>query len=822
MEKTVRTVCFDCHSKCGVKLHVDGDTITRVEGDPDHPISEGMLCTKAFSAQDIHAHPDRLKYPLKRVGERGEGEWERITWDEAIEMVSEAINKNLAEYGPTSVISAQGTGRGSNHFHGRFQSTIGAPGFGLAPTHVCLLPNLAQTHLTWGRMLHPHEACDYREAKCVVAWGTNPIRSRQYCGLRMLDGRREGAKLIVIDPVYRDMAAVADLWIPVRPGTDAAIAFAISHLIMKNEAYNAESLKTWTNATFLVHPEQARMLREADIDPDADPMLDHYVVWNENTNTTAIWAPEQERFIGDALAEPTPVQRFNGESAAVEPMLVGACPVVLADGREVVCKTGFTLYQEYLEQWTPEWAASICWTDAGKIRQMYDMLMENKPALTAAYLGACMMTTNALQSGRAITLLQILLDPPIDSRGGLHFNKFWEFMNHPKITANDVVEDDVLRLGYDKYPMYTQIYGKAAWPPALWDAIITEQPWPVKVLISNASDLLGCYELPQRCHEALTSGNLDLLVVMDYWMTPTANLADLVLPAAHWSERVGCFDEEMYPDPCPFIMPEAAVNPPGEAKDDWHFYREVGRRIVLNGEKRDWLWPWKSSEEMQLWRLNEFHLKPTGHEECKSYEEALEHGPYVVYGGDCRIEKEHEKGLEHFGTPTAKIDFYCESMPVFGYDSPLPTFSEPWESPVTKPEVFEEYPFVLTTGGRDYAFYHSAWTNIAKQRILEPWPYVEINEEDARELQIADGEWVYVESPRGRVKMRARVHLGILKGVISMPRPNYKDACEELNLPGYDWDGANPNILIPSEGADPGFGATSMRSTLARIVKIEG
>lgn len=817
MEKVVRTVCFDCHSKCGVLLHVDDDNnIVRVEGDPDHPISEGMLCTKAFSAQDIHTHPDRLKYPLKRVGERGAGEWQRITWDEAIETIADTVNENLAKYGPTSVISTQGTGRGSNHFHGRFQSTIGAPGFGLAPTHVCLLPNLAQTHLTWGRMLHPHEACDYRYAKCVVAWGTNPIRSRQYCGLRMLDGHRNGGKLIVIDPVFRDMAAVSDLWIPVRPGVDSVIAFAVSNLIIKNKTYGEETLKTWSNAPFLVHPTMQRLLREADIDKDADSTLDHYVVWNAKTGAPAIWAPEKEAFIGDAIAEPTPVERFNGASAAVDPVLDGEFTVTMASGEEALCKTAFATYREWLEPWTPEKAAEVAWTDADKIYKMYDLCINNKPALTAAYLGACMMTTNALQTGRAITLLQLLLDPPIDAKGGLHFNKFWEFMNSPKITANDVVKKDPLRLGYDKYPMYTQVYGKAAWPPALWDAIIEQEPWPVKVIISNANDILGCYERPQRAYEALTSGNLDLFVVMDYWMTPSAELADIVLPAAHWSERVGCFDEEMYPDPCPFIMPQKAVDPPGEAQDDWFFYREVGRRIILDGEKRDWLWPWQSSEEMQVWRLKEFH-----HVDM-TYEEAVEHGPVIVYGGPHRIEKEHEKGLVHFGTPTAKIDFYCEAMPVFGYDSPLPTFAEPWEGPYTQPEVFEEFPFVLTTGGRDYPFYHSAWTNIAKQRILEPWPYVEINQYDAQKMQLADGEWVYVESPRGRVKARARITLGIVKGVISMARPNYKDACKELNLPGGSWDKYNPNILIPSEGADPGFGATCMRSALARIVKIEG
>ena len=820
MEKIVQTVCFDCHSKCGVRLHVEDNEIIRVEGDPDHPISEGMLCTKAFSAQDIHAHPDRLKYPLKRVGERGAGDWERISWDQALTEIAECVNKNLAEYGPTSVISTQGTGRGSNHFHGRFQSTIGAPGFGLAPTHVCLLPNLAQTHLTWGRMLHPHEACDYRAAKCVVAWGTNPIRSRQYCGLRMLDGHRDGGKLIVIDPVYRDMAAKADLWIPIRPGTDSVIAFAISNMIIKNKTYNEDTMKTWTNAPFLVNDVEKRLLRESDIDASADPFDDHYVVWNEKTNSPAIWCPETETYIG-SQGDPAPTERFNGSSAGVDPVLDGTFEVTLANGETMECKTAFTTYKEWLEPWTPEKAAEIGWFEPSKLYEMYDILMNNKPALTAAYLGACMMTTNALQTGRAITLLQLLLDPPIDAKGGLHFNKFWEFMNSPKISANDAVTNPVSRLGDDKYPMYTQIYGKAAWPPALWEAIITEKPWPVKVLISNANDVLGCYENPQKAHEALTCGNLDMYVVMDYWMTPSAELADYVLPAAHWSERVGCFDEEMYPDPCPFIMPVKAVDPPGEAQDDWFFYRELGMRIVLDGESRAWLWPWDSSEEMQLWRLNEFHLKPTGREPIETYEEAADEHMFIVYGGEHRIEKQHEKGIEHFATPTAKIDFYCESMPIFGYDSALPTFSEPWESPITQPEEFEKYPFVLTTGGRDYPFYHSAWTNIAKQRILEPWPYVEINYYDAQDMQIADGEWVYVENSHGKVKARARVHKGILKGVISMARPNYKDACKELNLPGGSWDTYNPNMLIPKEGADPGFGATVMRSCLARITKID-
>jgi len=795
MQKKVRTMCFDCHSKCGVVLTVEDGKIVGVEGDPNHPVSEGILCTKAYSAKDINEHPDRLKYPLRRVGERGEGKWERITWEEAIDAIEASIRKTIDEYSSKSVIIAQGTGRMSNHWLDRLNNTWDGGGK-VWPTHVCLLPNLAQTHVTYGRMFHPHEACDYRNAGAIVAWGTNPIRSRQYSGLRILDAKRAGAKLIVVDPVFRDIAAKADLYIPIRPGTDGVLAMGVSNLIMQNDAYGEELLTKWTNATFLINAAEDRMLRESDINPNADPDADHYVVWDTNSNAPAIWAPEQESYLTENVA----------------PMLLGEVTLELADGTSLECKTSLQTYKEYLAQWTPEKVAEVCWIPAWKVTKMYELLTNNgsgKPSLLTAYLGACMMTTNALQSGRAITLCQLLLNPPLDDKGGIYFNTFWEFMLDDKITAYDTVEPK-LRLGYDKHPMYTQVYGNANWPGSVWDALLTGEPWPVKTIIAVANDALGCFEDPQTIRKALTSGNLDLYAVMDYWMTPSAEIADIVLPAAHWSERV-IGDEELYPEPCPAVLSQIAVDPPGEAKDDWYFIRELGKRFQPE------LWPWDSSEDMWLWRLKEFHhIDPE-----TTWEEAAEKGYYIEYGGEKRITRQHEKGLVKFMTPSGKIEMYSEQMPVFGYDSCLPSYNEPFESPISTPELYKEYPLILTTGGRDYPFYHSAWTNIAKQRIIEPWPYIEMNELDAREMQISDGEWVWCESLRGKIKVKARVSKAILKGVCSLPRQNYKDGCKELNLPGFDWDQANPNVLIPTYGEDPGFGCIPMRSSLCRIVKVQ-
>ena len=766
MEKKVRTVCFDCHSKCGVILTVnDNNEIVRVEGDKDCPVNDGILCVKAFSAQEIHSHPDRLKYPMKRktwsvdephTENRGKDEWERITWDEAIDLIEAKMRKVIYEYGPQSIIISQGTGRGSNHFLDRLNNSWNGGGK-VWPTHVCLLPNLAQTHVTWGRMFHPHEACDYRNAGSIVMWGTNPIRSRQYSGLRIMDAKRNGAHVVVVDPVFRDIGAKADLWVPVRPGTDGALAMGLTNLMFQSGKFmNAEPmLSKWTNSGFLIDADTRMMLREAD------------------------------------LVE-------GGSDSKKE------------------CKTGLETYKDEVAMWTPEKVSAVTWTPVEKILQMFDIITnptDGKSSLLTAYLGACMMTSNALQSGRAITILQLLLNPPIDDKGGIYFNTFWEFMLDPKITAYDRVPPK-LRLGYDKHPMYTQVYGNANIPNDVWDAMLTGEPWPAKVMISVANDPLGCFEDAEKIHRALLSDILELNVDMDYFMTPGNEIADIVLPAAHWSERVGVFDEELYPEPCPFIIPQKAVDAPGEAQDDWYFQRELGRRFAPD------LWPWKSSEEMQLWRLNEFHLKPNGKEPINDYEEAAKIGYFVLYGGENRTTRQHEKGLVKFQTPTTRIEVFSEQMPSYGYDSPLPSYSEPFESPYQTPDLYKEYDLCLTTGARDYAFYHSAWTNIAHQRILEPWPYIELNEDDARERQISEGEWLWVETRRGKIKAKARVSKGVIKGAASMCRPNYKHACKELNLPGFSWDKGNPNILTTAEGSDPGFGAASMRSLLCKVTKV--
>lgn len=827
MAKKVRTICFDCHSKCGVILTVEGNDIVKVEGDPNHPVSEGILCTKAYSAQEIHTHPERLKYPMKRKSWtpenphnelRGKEEWERVSWDEALDAIADKAKSLMGEYGPEAVAFTCGTGRGSNHFMTRLQNTMGTSMVG--PGNVCLAPFLMQTQVTWGRQFHPHEAGDYRNAGCIVIWGTNPIRSRQYTGLRILDGKRNGAHIVVVDPVYRDISARADLWVPVRPGTDGAIAMCMTHLIFKNEYWkkNPDFLRNWTNGPFLVDEDQVYLLRRSRLADNGGATGDdavrvgaggglggaavqtsaQFVVWDEASNAPAYWNPSTESY----------------DREGVVPALFGEYELELADGTKRVFKTALQQYKEQLEPWTPEAVSPVTWTPVETLYKMYDLITDDpdgKSTLVAPYLGSCMMTTNALQNGRAMTILQLLLEPPVDEPGGIFFNTFWEFMSDPKITRPDLREREVHYIGEDRYPLFCSIGKAGSNPGEFWAAAARGDDNAPRMYISMASDALGSQEQVKNVYAGLTNPRTECIVSMDYFMNPEGEIADFVLPAAHWSERVGNFDEELYPEPCPFVVPQIAVSAPGEAMDDWYFLREMGKRF--NPEA----WPWKSSEEMQMWRLGEFHgFHP------ESYEEAAEQGYYVAFGAENRKYRKYETGEVHFATASKKVEIFSEMMLMFGYDWPLPTFNEPAEGPVASPDVFEEYDLVMTTGARDYAFYHSAWTNIAHQRALEPWPYVELNDEDAEARGIGDGDWLWVESKRGRIQAKARVHQGVTKGCASMCRQNYKHACKELGLPGFSWDGANPNLLVDGlNGTDVGWGSAPMRGFLTKVYKVD-
>lgn len=713
--KKTKTVCTTCHTRCGAIVYSEENKILRVEGDPDNPLSRGVFCASGMSQREIHNNPEgRILYPMKRVGERGSGKWERISWDEALTIMTEKAKELIEKYGPDSVIVGQGTGRTTNHWHIRFNSTIGQESWGLAPTHVCLMPQILPNAFTLG--LFAPTSGDIVNAKTMVIWGTNPTMLYGATSA-IMDNQEAGAKLIVIDVRFTDFAKNADLFIRPRPGTDGALALGIMNIIIENGWYDQAWIDKWTY--------------------------------------------------------------------------------------------GFDELKARCAEFPADRVAEITGVPEEQIREAAKLMSQHGPSTIVALLGPGCMHTNGIQAGRAIACLIGLLGD-IDVPGGILIDPSFDIMLDDRITLWNSKKDpgrpELFAFGGDKYPMY-KAFARSNHPYATFDAVITGKPKPVKMFVFVASDPLLCYEDTKHTYKALTSENLELLVVKDFYFSPTAQLADIVLPSADWSER-DTWDEEISKG---WIFPtERAVDPPGECWDDWKFFLEWGKCFSEE------LWPWKDEKEMMLWRYKEFYgldmtwdefiaggyIPPKQQSEFKKYETG----------------KLRPDGQPGFPTSTGLIEFLCPTMEAFGYD-PLPNYEEPAESPISRLELEKEYPFILTTGFRLYSFFHSAWTNIPMQRQPYPHPFVLINPKDALKLNITEGEWVGIESPRGKVKAKARITHEIGEGVVALPRPGWRDPCPELGLPGYGWDQANPNILIPAEPAEPRFGSSPMRSTLCRIVK---
>jgi anaerobic selenocysteine-containing dehydrogenase len=237
-----KTECFICNQGCDARVHVKDGSVVLVEGDPSSPVTKGTLCAKGLASKGILYHPDRLLYPMRRVGKRGEGKWERISWDEAYDAVVTNLNSIEQKYGPDSILLATGTNRGWVGYFTRFANAYGKQcmGPGIAQ---CWFPRMSAQILTFGAT--PIENPYYEGSRCLLVWGCNPTSTWPAKGVNLMDARSRGAKMIVVDPLLCEAASKADLWLQLRPGTDAALALGMLHVIINERLYDKEFVDRW-------------------------------------------------------------------------------------------------------------------------------------------------------------------------------------------------------------------------------------------------------------------------------------------------------------------------------------------------------------------------------------------------------------------------------------------------------------------------------------------------------------------------------------------------------------------------------------------------
>ncbi len=246
-EQIFRSVCRICHGGCGVFVHVRDGKVVRVKGDPASPMNKGWMCIKGVTTPEIANHPDRLQRPLRRKGKRGGGLWEAVSWDDALSDITSKLDKIRSESGPESVALGQGTGRHHYMHLVRFAHALGTPNWYEPGLAQCFIPRITVSNLTYGGFV----TGDYYgevPPKCILFWGHNPLVSGPDGELiisvkRALD---KGAIGIAVDPRRSETAKRCKEWLPVRPGTDAALALAMINVIISEDIYDRDFVERWT------------------------------------------------------------------------------------------------------------------------------------------------------------------------------------------------------------------------------------------------------------------------------------------------------------------------------------------------------------------------------------------------------------------------------------------------------------------------------------------------------------------------------------------------------------------------------------------------
>lgn len=790
----IRSYCALCQSLCPIVCRVEDGRLVKIERDKDHPHST-PLCPKGLAGPELVQNSQRLKYPLKRTRPKGDPDpgWERISWDEAMFTLASRLNEIKRAYGAPSVIfSRPGPGGSPAKEYAdwvvRLAYAYGSPNT-IATGHVCQWHRDTGSKYTYGDETVPE--ADYEHTALLLIWGHNPYTSVR-CNVRDTNlARNKGAKLVVIDPRCTELAQKADLWLQVRPGTDGALILGLIHLLIEKGLYDESFVKEWTNAPSLARNDTGNLLTASDL--GMGPDREGYLVRDRRGETLALY---HQRL-------------FSYENPGIEPELHGTFTLTLPSGQRIEARPVFQLLKDNVTSYTPDYVESITSVPAEKVRILSEYLGKIKPASYYSYNGL-EQHTNAMQTNRALCILYALTGN-IDQPGG---NVFYPSLPGSKMRDSKLLPLEVhqKRLGYEKRPL-----GPAGLPNSsvqayeVFESILSGKPYPVKGLVAFGGNILTANSHSLIGRKALSQ--LDFYVQMDLFMTPSAELADMVLPASTFYEashlRLGfpnLFSSRKRIQYRPRVIP-----PLFEARSDMETLFDLASRLGLG----DQFWNGNVDEAFNS------QLKPLGLDIEKlkgtpggiSIDLTLEHKKYNRTDPKTGAPK-------GFKTDSRKIEIFSQRFKDYGYD-PLPLYQEPLVSPVSQRGLPEKYPLILTCS-KLLQFCHGQHRSIPSLRSTVPHPFVEIHPETARTLKVMEGEWVYVESPEGKVRVKAKLTEGIAPNTVCVQH-GWWQSCPELHLPGYDpysSEGANANLLYSTRYIDNISGSVSYKSYLCKVSKI--
>ena len=885
-----KTACHGCTNCCPVRVYTEDGRVVKIEGDPDGPLNKGGVCLKCLSQIQTVYSPHHVLHPMKRVGERGENKWEAISWDEAVDLAGEQIATAVKKYGPYSYWSARGGGGAYIEWEtSGLDYTFGGCNSLASGACQCAMPRdfVSTTSVgfnccvdmdnvdRWVGITDNAELDGTRRddtERVFVLWGSQPHSSKAaHGGHGLTDARSNlGVKTIVVDPYMTAEAAKADVWLPVRPGSDCALMLSWIHHIIENDLYDEQFVKHWTNLPFLINPDTRLAYRAEEVWPDyvnpaADPAgvydTPAYVCFDAKTNSV----------------QPFP---FTApENCAVDPVIFATATV---NGKEA--KTAGQIYKEEAEPWTLEAAGETCWLDPERIREAIELYAN------ADFGGLSNGVFSDHQENSSTAPLGALA---IDALLGHVESPCSAFQNHG--AASRTADRPTQRLGvfsstFERYGLGWTTGLTKAENDRLLDAIVAD--WDAKgrdgkemqrYFFQSRCDTMGANEhkgihqwqtcAPKELRQAITTGEpyrprvmyemsgnkyavmgpslewkkaydeQDFVIQQYPNMTSfTVQTVDLFLPTTEWLEydsyeapgthfnrhyarcQVTHLGETVNPFVSPYQVAASAVE-------------KLGAENVFDPDA--YKVPFFESLEAARAAWAEQMGKGSWQEMLDDIDHRFTEEPIDDYMAYYQYKEPVSDGLPRgFATMSRKVDVYSEAMlrlartgfpymypfdqPACDDYDPICTFKEPTESPVEgQPGYDPEYPLVITTGRLPH-FHHGTMRHAPFIREVMPAPELKINPETAAEYGIEHLDWVKITSRRGSSNARAYLTQGIAPGVLITERfwnPECFDETQETITPGIEECGYN--IMSADEFQNPCFATNSYRAFTVKIEKTE-
>ncbi len=711
-ERRIPGYCPLCISRCGCTNVVERGRLLRVEPDPEHPTG-ATLCMKGRNAPALVNHPGRLRHPLMRTRPKGDADpgWRPITWEEALERTAAAMEASAEDGGPESVAFSLATPSGTALADGlpwlfRLANAFGTPNT-VWTSHICNWHRDFTPQLTFGAGIG---VPDYARSGCILLWGFDPAVSWPAQATRIAKAKRRGARLVVVDPRRAGLAAQADQWLRLRPGTDGALALAVAAVMIDAGWYDAGFLRRWSNAPFLVREDDGRLLDGSEV----EAMPKGPLVWDE----------------------PAGEVRPAG-AGSLHAALDGLVTVTTVDG-PVTCRPVLGHYAKSCRAWTPERAEAETGVAAAQIVDTARLLHEHRPVSFYMWAGVA-QGANVSQSSRAITWLYALTGD-LDAPGG----NVW----FPRPPLNDVAGGELLpeaqrakTLGLGARPLGPASKGWIT-TADLYRAVLEGEPYPVRTLVAFGSNPLLTRPDPAQGEKALSA--LRFYAQADLFLTQSARYADVVLPVSSPWEREGLaagfgVDEEAE---AWLQLRAPVVEPLGQSRSDEWIAFELAQRLGLGGTFFD------GDREAGL----AHRLAPTG-----LSPETLRASPRGTRAAPAPHYRTYvEAG---FATPSGRIELYSERLVAAG-QPPVPVYRPP---DCGRPD----FPLRLTSA-KWPQFCHSQMRQVEPLRRRMPEPLAEVHPETAARRGIGDGDAIAVRTSRGTAYARARFNRDLDPSVVCM------------------------------------------------------